>query len=479
MKMSWTDWPNFAYTHKLCLINWPVGAVPPGQTDEKYDIKKKSNGVSQQCLKNSNAKRREDPESDDALCIRIVSWDAEDLELDPEDDDYGSIPLVSDSEGYSVFSVNNCKLYQQAKKTGDFDVSKKKRRTLKDKLSPTLYKSRKFLPKNVNFIDLDAPDPVPEASTHTKRPHTNDNDEERIPQKRTRSDNDVPGPSKPKNPRTEVAGPRNGRAHQIKWWMAYQYWKDCEHAAKDTSVQEAFLGLLQQLTGKGFPKPHCVTAANHWHALPENWALAEEEVTKHMELSTSRKQCAGIHTETVSKLFNALPPEVQEEWKGMSKEQHDLAIAEWTCKTESPPAEAPTAQQSYIEVTVPFMQKILDLISTLTGMKSTFMFSGPEPANGGPLNIISVKMNFGASKQEYHQKLIIPVFSRFLKKCYTIEDCRARVHPDATPSLASLMDEHANYMSLISLRDLSELFSKPSPPPTMPSENSTGFTMKA
>ncbi|KAG6903686.1 hypothetical protein DXG01_015694 [Tephrocybe rancida] len=56
MKMSWTDWPNFAYTHKLCLINWPVGAVPPGQTDEKYDIKKKSNGVSQQCLKNSNAK---------------------------------------------------------------------------------------------------------------------------------------------------------------------------------------------------------------------------------------------------------------------------------------------------------------------------------------------------------------------------------------------------------------------------------------
>ncbi|KAG6913547.1 hypothetical protein DXG01_006065 [Tephrocybe rancida] len=187
MKMSWTDWPNFAYTHKLCLINWPVGAVPPGQTDEKYDIKKKSNGVSQQCLKNSNAKRREDPESDDALCIRIVSWDAEDLELDPEDDDYGSIPLVSDSEGYLVFSVNDCKLYQQAKKTGDFDVSKKKRRTLKDKLSPTLYKSRKFLPKNINFID--------------------DNDEERIPQKRTRSDNDVPGPSKPKNPRTEVAGP--------------------------------------------------------------------------------------------------------------------------------------------------------------------------------------------------------------------------------------------------------------------------------
>ncbi|KAG6904038.1 hypothetical protein DXG01_012158, partial [Tephrocybe rancida] len=76
MKMSWTDWPKFAYIHKLCLINWPVKAVAPGQTDEKYDIKKKSNRVSQQCLTNSNAKRREDPESNDPACIRIISWDA-------------------------------------------------------------------------------------------------------------------------------------------------------------------------------------------------------------------------------------------------------------------------------------------------------------------------------------------------------------------------------------------------------------------
>ncbi|KAG6904463.1 hypothetical protein DXG01_009709, partial [Tephrocybe rancida] len=65
MKMSWTDWPKFAYIHKLCLINWPVDAIPPGQIDEKYDIKKKSNGVSQQFQTNSNAKRREDPESGD------------------------------------------------------------------------------------------------------------------------------------------------------------------------------------------------------------------------------------------------------------------------------------------------------------------------------------------------------------------------------------------------------------------------------
>ncbi|KAG6903547.1 hypothetical protein DXG01_016984, partial [Tephrocybe rancida] len=74
---------------------------------------------------------------------------------------------------------------------------------------------------NVNFIDLDAPDPAPESSSRAKRAHTNDDERERAPQKKTRVDNNVPGPSKPKTreltavagpskpkkPRTEVVGP--------------------------------------------------------------------------------------------------------------------------------------------------------------------------------------------------------------------------------------------------------------------------------
>ncbi|KAG6913028.1 hypothetical protein DXG01_010332 [Tephrocybe rancida] len=179
--MSWTDWPKFAYIHKLCLINWPVKAVAPGQTDEKYDIKKKSNGVPQQCLTNSNTKRREDPESDDPACIRIISWDTEDLELDTEDNNYIEIPL-----------------------------KKKKRKTLKDKLTPTLYESRKFLPKNINFIDLNTPDPISEATTHAKQACANNTERECTPQKKSHVDNDVPGPSKPKKKMhelTAVAGP--------------------------------------------------------------------------------------------------------------------------------------------------------------------------------------------------------------------------------------------------------------------------------
>ncbi|KAG6905138.1 hypothetical protein DXG01_004638 [Tephrocybe rancida] len=215
---------------------------------------------------------------------------------------------------------------------------------------------------------------------------------------------------------------------QIKWWMAYQYWKDCEHSAKDTGVQEAFLALLQQLTGKGFPKPCCITAYNHWQSLPDNRALVDNKVATHMDLLTLQKNHARICTKVVSELFSALPTEVQEEWKGVSKEQHALALVEWTHKTEGL-EESPEACQTF--VTVLFMQRILDLVSGLTGMKTTFMLGSPEPVDGGRLNIISVhsghtpgdvKMNFWVSEWEYHQKLIVPVFSKFLKKCYTIEE---------------------------------------------------------
>ncbi|KAG6905099.1 hypothetical protein DXG01_004862 [Tephrocybe rancida] len=116
MKMSWTDWPNFAYTHKLCLINWPVGAVPPGQTDEKYNIRKKSNGVSQQCLKNSNAKQREDPESDDALCIRIVSWDAEDLELQSWTNKHDKTGFSPKTKLFGILTSDSCSGWRNTSK---------------------------------------------------------------------------------------------------------------------------------------------------------------------------------------------------------------------------------------------------------------------------------------------------------------------------------------------------------------------------
>ncbi|KAF8057807.1 hypothetical protein FPV67DRAFT_1455898 [Lyophyllum atratum] len=274
------------------------------------------------------------------------------------------------------------------------------------------------------------------------------------------------------------------RKGQIKRWMAYQYWKDREETAKGSEVQDAFLTLLQRLTGKGLPKPRRITASNHWQQTQESKLLVDAEVTRRLQFSTKAKERAGIRSKVVSDLFKALPEAERAEWEDSSVHQHELALAEWEEKTSGPPSTAPEDRQKYIQALIPFMQRILTLVTEVTDMKTTFLAGGPEPADAGRLNVISVhaghcpgniRMNFGVSEREAYKKQVLPVFGQFLKKCYTIEDCRARALPVDTVSLAASFEEHAAYATVDSLGSLGApfppLLSLPSlvdPPPPLP-----------
>ncbi|KAG6914544.1 hypothetical protein DXG01_016688 [Tephrocybe rancida] len=233
---------------------------------------------------------------------------------------------------------------------------------------------------------------------------------------------------------------------QLKCCLAYQFWKDHKRAAMDSNVQDAFLTLLQQLTGKGFTKPHRISALNHWQAMDKNWALVDAELV-------------------VSDLFKALAPSVRKEWDNFSQEQHHNVVDEWKVKVDAPLSEDPAKIQKYIEAVVPFMQKILELVSKLTGMKMSFMAGGPEPVDGGCLNVISIhaghtpgniKMNFGSCECEVYQKEIVPTFGHFLMKCYTIKDCRSRALQGAVLSLSSTIEEYAERASCSRLDDASQ-----------------------
>ncbi|KAG6905498.1 hypothetical protein DXG01_002373 [Tephrocybe rancida] len=215
---------------------------------------------------------------------------------------------------------------------------------------------------------------------------------------------------------------------QLKCCLAYQFWKDCERAAMDFDVQDAFLALLQQLTGKGFTKPRRNLASNHWQAMDKNRALVDAELVRQMNLVCTRKMRAGMRAQVVSDLFKALAPSIRKEWNDFSQEQHHNAVDEWKVKVDAPLSEDPAEIQKYIKAVVPFMQKILELVSKLTEMKTLFMAGGPKPADGGRLNVISihaghtpgnVKMNFGSCECEVYQKEIVPTFGCFLIKCYS------------------------------------------------------------
>ncbi|KAF8057957.1 hypothetical protein FPV67DRAFT_1429273, partial [Lyophyllum atratum] len=250
---------------------------------------------------------------------------------------------------------------------------------------------------------------------------------------------------------------------QIKRWMAYQYWKDREDSAKGAEVQDAFLTLLQRLTGKGLPKPRRITASNHWQQSQDSKVLVDAEVTRRLEFSTKPKERAGIRSKVVSDLFKKLPDAERAEWEESSVQLHELALAEWERKTAGPPSTAPEDRQKYIQAITPFMQRILTLVTELTDMKTTFLAGGPEPGDAGRLDVIgvhaghcpgNVHMNFGVSEREAYKRQILPVFGTFLKKCYTVEHCRAQALPAETVSLANSFEEHAAYATVDSLGSL-------------------------
>ncbi|KDR64947.1 hypothetical protein GALMADRAFT_149138 [Galerina marginata CBS 339.88] len=55
-------------------------------------------------------------------------------------------------------------------------------------------------------------------------------------------------------------------------------------------------------------------------------------------------------------------------------------------------------------------------------------------------------MNFGEAEQAGYKEHVVPVFSKFLRKCFTREDCRAAALPSGTTSLLAIIDDHSiNY----------------------------------
>ena len=130
-----------------------------------------------------------------------------------------------------------------------------------------------------------------------------------------------------------------------------------------------------------------------------------------------------------------------------------------------------------------FVQPILDGICAATGWKVSLIAGGPEPSQGGRLNVIrfvrspfiysqlltyysihsgvtsgDVQMNFGRAEQTRYKQYIIPVFGDFLRKCYSKllqfspvfllmirvapEECRAYALPAEADTLDGMDTEH-------------------------------------
>ncbi|KAG6916301.1 hypothetical protein DXG01_007498, partial [Tephrocybe rancida] len=101
--MTWATWPDFAYEHHLCLVNWPCNACASNglkKGRKLYDYKDASNGLLQSNINASNWKHGDDYL--DECTIQIVSWGDDKMKLNIEDPELLTLPLIMNADNHTI-----------------------------------------------------------------------------------------------------------------------------------------------------------------------------------------------------------------------------------------------------------------------------------------------------------------------------------------------------------------------------------------
>ncbi|KAF8876893.1 hypothetical protein CPB84DRAFT_1852837 [Gymnopilus junonius] len=248
---------------------------------------------------------------------------------------------------------------------------------------------------------------------------------------------------------------------QIKRWLAYQYTKDHDVDSKANGANDPYRALLYKLTGKEFVRPRVKTPCNVWRKT-QRGAIEEKTKALAAELSVGKKGLAALRDKIAREMFSQLPEEERRKWRSTAEQESNAAQKMWEQEVTSPASTASEDRQRCILGLIRFMQPVLDLVCEATGWKASFIAGGPEPAHDGKLNMLSihsgkmtgdVPLDFGVAKREDYKKLFIPIYGRFLKKCYSAEECHSRaLKPEDSLSLEAIGLE-AEGASLFSVED--------------------------
>ncbi|KAF8201854.1 hypothetical protein BJ912DRAFT_843261, partial [Pholiota molesta] len=231
------------------------------------------------------------------------------------------------------------------------------------------------------------------------------------------------------------------RKEQISRRLKYQHSKSLDVPSKfQGGTDDPMFVLMSNLTGCAAQKPR--------------------RKTGYHDANISGRQKVGLRTQVYKEAYEKLDEDEKAEWEAKATIQYEEALKSFEQSLTAPPSTKPEDRQRVIGGLPKVAQPILDMIADYTGWKVTLIAGGPEPADSGRLNMISMHsgttsgltpMNFGRSERGPYKTFLVPVFANFLKKCYTVEECRAAALPIEHESLADILNADASNWEIHSM----------------------------
>ncbi|KAL0567303.1 SERTA domain-containing protein 3, partial [Marasmius crinis-equi] len=209
------------------------------------------------------------------------------------------------------------------------------------------------------------------------------------------------------------------------------------HSTLKKKLEDPYTSLFLSLDdNKGKPKS---TLAMYIWAKDNDEAVSTRVDGVRAKDGGSNHDVLRIWKAVVKEDFPKLIQEKQQEFEKHAKVEHEQAVNNWEDKMLGPPPTDPASRQKAIDGMVRFVKPILDGVATQMGLAVSLVAGGPLPVNGGRLTVMSVHsgttlgdvpQNWGSAEYKTWQTQIYPSCSQFLKKSYTVEECRARALPE-------------------------------------------------
>ncbi|KAF9037287.1 hypothetical protein BJ165DRAFT_1532666 [Panaeolus papilionaceus] len=225
---------------------------------------------------------------------------------------------------------------------------------------------------------------------------------------------------------------------QIKRWFAYQYMKDHNMTnRRSKSSSNPLFNILFQLSDKSVKRPCLLSAKSIWQHSHQVTINTEARQQCLREKKSAKTGLAPIRESIATTMFNALSEEERVAFVERASAEHAAALEQWEKYRENPIKTDPASLQRCINNLTAVAQPLLDTMTEATKWKGMLVLGGPSPAEGGRLNMIwsssslhlgttsgAEPMTFGWFEHTRFRSQFVPMFTNFLRNCWSPEECR-------------------------------------------------------